>query len=106
MSDEKEPENKNENDPYNFFKLSTDEPDPDNKDRKPHRFPVWTLMLVVIAALAFINMFMVSKPDDLIDFSVFRQMIADGKIVKVEMGENTFVGYGPEEQVQTDARED
>ncbi|MCR5725186.1 MAG: ATP-dependent zinc metalloprotease FtsH [Treponema sp.] len=107
MSDEekKEPDNKNEKDPYNFFKLSTEEPDDSNDNRRPHRFPFWTLMLVVIAVFAFINMFMASKPDDLIDFSVFRQLISDGKIVKVEMGENTFVGYGPEEQVESSGEE-
>lgn len=100
MSDDKEPENKNEKDPYNFFKLSTDEPDSDNKGHKPHHFPFWTIMLVLIAAIAFINMFMVGRPDELTDFSVFRQMIADGKIVRVELGETTFLGYGPEEQVE------
>ncbi len=98
--DKKNAENKNEKDPYNFFKLSTEAPNDDNKEHKPHRFPLWTIMLVLIASIAFVNLFMTSKPDELIDFSVFRQMIADGKIVRVELGETTFLGYGPEEQVE------
>ena len=105
MSDEekKEPK-KSEQDPYNFFKLSTDpNDDRDDKNRKKSRFPLWTLMLAILALLAFVNMFVVAKPDELTDFSTFRQMIADGRIVKVDLGENTFIGYGPEERIESAA---
>lgn len=95
MSDENKDDqnNKDDQDPYNFFKLSTD---PENDKKKPHgHFPFWGLMIIVLAILALVNMFMASKPDEMIDFSQFRQMVADGQIVQVELGENTFVGYGP-----------
>jgi cell division protease FtsH len=96
MSDERKDDQKNDDqDPYNFFKLST-EPDKNNdKNHRRARFPFWAMMLVVLAVLALVNMFVVSKPDELIDFSQFRQMVADGRIVQVELGENYFIGYGP-----------
>ena len=40
-------------------------------------------------------MLVASKPENLISFSEFRQLIEDGKIVSVDLGENYFVGYGP-----------
>ncbi|MBR4600458.1 MAG: cell division protein FtsH, partial [Treponema sp.] len=91
--------NKFDKDPYNFFKLdpnSGNDDDP-NRGRKPFKFPFFTLMIAVVLALAFVNMFLIQKPETLIDFSEFKKLIEDGKIVQVEMGENVFVGYGPEE---------
>ena len=98
-------ENKNDEDkkidkdPYNFFKLDPGSGDDDggNRNKKPFRFPFFTLMIAVVAALAFVNMFLMQKPEELIDFSEFKQLIEDGKIVRVDMGENVFIGYGPEE---------
>ncbi|MCK9170329.1 MAG: ATP-dependent zinc metalloprotease FtsH [Treponema sp.] len=43
-----------------------------------------------------------SKPEDLVDFSEFRQLIENGKIVSVELGDTYFVGYGPEQAVSPD----
>ena len=91
--------NTNNKDPYNFFKLdpnSGDNDDP-NRNRKPFKFPFFTLMVAVVLALAFVNMFLMQKPETLIDFSEFKKHIEDGDIVRVEMGENVFVGYGPED---------
>ncbi len=87
----------NENDPYSFFKLTTDPvDDKDGKNGKtPKRFPFWTLMIAVVAILTFVNLFLGSKPENLISFSDFRQKIEEGKIVQVELGDNIFVGYGP-----------
>ena len=86
-------------DPYNFFNLEPPSGDDgDNRNKKPFKFPFLSLMIAIVAALAFVNMFLLQKPsEELIDFSQFRQLIEEGKIVKVEMGENLFVGYGPEE---------
>src|SRR5574344_780264 len=94
MSDENKdnPNKKDDQDPYNFFKLSTD-PENDKKNHHAH-FPFWGFMLIVLAVLAVVNMFMASKPDEQIDFSEFRQMVQDGRIVQGELGENTFIGYG------------
>ena len=85
--DDKKEDNKD--DPYNFFKFAG----PDNNDKKKKdddnnrsRFPLWALMLLVLAVLALVNMFVMSKPDNLIDFSEFRSLIEDGKIVSVELG--------------------
>ena len=59
-------------------------------------------MLLVLAVLALVNMFVMSKPDNLIDFSEFRSLIEDGKIVSVELGETYFTGYGPERALSSD----
>ena len=96
----------NKDDPYNFFKFAG----PDNNDNKKKkdddnnrsRFPLWALMLLVLAVLALVNMFVMSKPDNLIDFSEFRTLIEDGKIVSVELGETYFTGYGPERAVSSE----
>jgi len=98
---------KSEPDPYNFFRFST-EPLPENngdddnddgfKRKKPFKFPFFGMVIAVVIVIAFVNMFLMQKPTDpLIDFSTFRQLINDGKIVQVELGETEFVGYGPEE---------
>lgn len=93
-----------EPDPYNFFRLSTDpndggKPDDDGpRRRRPFRFPFWGMLVAVVTVLAFVNMFIMQKPSEpLIDFSEFRQLIEDGRIVQVELGESVFVGYGPVE---------
>ena len=96
----KKDDKKLDRDPYNFFKLdpNSDDDGDMNRNKKPFKFPFFTLMVALVLMLAFVNMFLMQKPEEeLIDFSVFKQMIEDGKIVKVDMGENVFIGYGPEE---------
>ena len=100
INESKEDENKkkNDKDPYDFFKLDPDSGDDGNRNKKPFKFPFFTLMVAVVLTLAFVNMFLMQKPEEeLIDFSVFKELIEDGTIVKVEMSENVFVGYGKEE---------
>lgn len=93
---------KNEMDPYNFFKLSTDpKDDDDRKPKKPFKFPFLGLMLAVVAVFAFVNMFLVQKPEELIDFSEFKQLIENGTIVRVELGDTFFVGYEAEPKENT-----
>ena len=97
-------------DPYSFFRLSLDEPDnkdSNNKDKKGRKFPFFTMLLVTVLALAFINLFMFKKPDNSIPFSEFKALVENGEIVSVEMSENSFIGLGPaaesnEETVQND----
>ena len=86
-----------EQDPYSFFKLSIDEPslDSDKREKKPRHFSFFTMLLIVIATLLFMNMLLVRKPDDSILFSEFRNKVQDGSIVYVEMSENLYIGYGP-----------
>ena len=91
----KDKKDRNEQDPYDFFRLSTD-PEDDKKggNKPPKRFPFFGMLLLVVAALVFVNMFLTSKPDNYTDFSEFRQLIEKGEIVRVELGEDIIVGYG------------
>ncbi|MCR5764238.1 MAG: ATP-dependent zinc metalloprotease FtsH [Treponema sp.] len=89
---------KDEFDPYGFFKLSIDEHEKkngkgDNNSNKP-RFPIFVFILIAVCLFGFFNLAFSSKTDDLIDFSEFRKLIEDGKIVRVEMSDNYFLGYG------------
>lgn len=91
-------EKKSDFDPYGFFKLSIDDQEKkngngDNNSNKPH-FPIFVFILIAICLFGFFNLIFSSKPDDLIDFSEFRKLIEEGKIVRVEMNDNYFLGYG------------
>ena len=103
MAEDQNLNNKNEkndeNDPYKFFKFAGVEEDKDKKNNKRRgdgKFPFWPILLVVLFGLAVMDMFVFSKSDGLIDYSDFRSMVENGQIVSVEIGENYFVGYGPE----------
>ena len=92
-------EKNDDNDPYKFFKFAGPEDDKDkksNKRRGDGKFPFWPILLVVLFGLAVMDVFVFSKSDGLIDYSDFRAMVENGQIVSVEIGENYFVGYGPE----------
>ena len=92
-------EKNDDNDPYKFFKFAGPEDDKDKKTTKRRgdgKFPFWPILLVVLFGLAVMDMFVFSKSDGLIDYSDFRAMVENGQIVSVEIGENYFVGYGPE----------
>lgn len=97
MNDKKDDDKKQtENDPYDFFKLSADNEKGDNKPsgNGPQKGPpFWTILLVLAGVLIAVNMMFSSKPTDLIDFSEFRNLINQGQIVRVELGENYFTGY-------------
>ena len=97
MNDKKDDDKKRtENDPYDFFKLSADNEKGDNKPsgNGPQKGPpFWTILLVLAGVLIAVNMMFSSKPTDLIDFSEFRNLIDQGQIVRVELGENYFTGY-------------
>ena len=97
MNDKKDDDKKQtENDPYDFFKLSADNEKGDNKPsgNGPQKGPpFWTILLVLAGVLIAVNMMFSSKPTDLIDFSEFRNLIDQGQIVRIELGENYFTGY-------------
>lgn len=91
---------KNDRDPYDFFKLSGPEPDGDKglKDNgKGPKFPFFGLVIAVVCVLMFVNLFLMRKPEEQIDFSTFEQLIEDGRIERVEinLNSNLFIGYGP-----------
>lgn len=90
-----------ENDPYNFFKLSTDPVDDKGNDKKrpgkKRRMPFWAFLLIALSVLVVINLlFFPQSAGEVVDFSTFRDMVESGKIVRVELGESTFVGYTTE----------
>lgn len=90
----------NDFDPYSFFKLEGPDDNKNNKKRnkKPKKnfsFLGFLLLLLVgltIVQLNFPGKFSVSE----VDFSKFREMVLDGQIVEVEIGENYYLGYGPQ----------
>lgn len=107
MADEKREDNNNnndENDPYKFFKFAgPSNNDDDDKDKKKNgkkrpRIPFFTILLIIFCAFAVIDIFWVSKTDNLIAYSDFRNKVANGEIVRVEIGENYITGYGPSSQ--------
>ena len=107
----KEPNNQNndENDPYKFFKFAGPENNSDNnKDKKNNngkkkKLPFWPILLLSLLVVALVDVFFFSKPDNLIDFSEFREKVINGQIVYVELGENYIVGYGPSLATSSDS---
>ena len=97
MSDKDERDDKKEGkDPFDFFKLSTDPVQGDKDTDKLPRFPIWLILLAVFMGITLFNWFFVMKNDTSIDFSEFKRLIQAGQIVRVELGEPYFLGYGPE----------
>ncbi len=107
MSDEKNDNDKKkkDNDPYDFFKLVTDS-DKTPKDGKKPKVPVWLILIIGFSAIIFINLFFSSRPDTTISFSEFKQLINDGRIVRVELGQNYFTGYGSNAVAQSYSKND
>ncbi|MCI5829783.1 MAG: ATP-dependent zinc metalloprotease FtsH [Treponema sp.] len=95
MSD-KNDDKKNENDPYDFFKLQLDNDDNDfdPKNNKPKKgFPFFGILLTVAAVLFVFNLLFSTGSNELIDFSEFRNLVEQGQIVRVELGDRYFTGY-------------
>ena len=91
-------ENPEDRDPYNFFKLSTEPSEGGDGDKsgknRPH-LPFWGVLLIILGVVALFNVFLDSRPENLIDFSDFTAKVENGDIVEVEIGENYYTGYGP-----------
>lgn len=93
-----EKDDMNDFDPYNFFKLSgpDDNKNNKNKNKKPRRnfsflgFLLLLLIVLTVVQLNFPGKLSVSE----VEFSRFREMVIDGQIVEVEIGENYYIGYG------------
>ena len=115
MSDEHNNDNLNDNlnDDNDFFRFSMD---PENKKngnnknggKRKRKFPIFTLLLFIFLGLLIVDLFQSKKQDNLIDFSDFKAKISSGEIVRVELGETYFTGYGPasaalfDQQLNTD----
>jgi cell division protease FtsH len=88
------PDNDDKNDPFKFFKLSPEPGSSDKKNgQKPSKVPVWAIVLAVFAVIFVANYFLLARSDSLVPFSEFRQRIASGEIVRVEMSATYFTGY-------------
>ncbi len=85
---------KDKNDPYNFFKFSPESGSsgPGNGFRMP-RIPMWAVLLSIFALTVVIQYVMLSRTESLIPFSEFRSKIESGEIVRVQLSSSTFVGY-------------
>ena len=111
MADEnrenKDENKKDDNDPYKFFKfagpLNNDDDDKGKKrkDKKKPKISFFTILLIIFCAFAIIDIFFVSRNDDYSPYSEFRDKVANGQIVSVEIGENTIIGYGPSAQISS-----
>ncbi len=86
---------KDDNDPFNFFKFSTEPNKKSPKDSKP-KFPIWAILIAIFVGVTAFNYLFMSQNDNTIEFSQFKALIEQGQIVNVEMGETYFIGYGPQ----------
>ena len=109
MADEnrEEKDKKDENDPYKFFKFAgpekKDDDDKDKKNKKKPKISFFTVLLILFCAFAIVDIFFMSRNDDYIAYSEFRDKVANGQIVSVEIGENTIIGYGPGISLSSDS---
>ncbi len=100
QNDQQKNQNDDENDPYKFFKFAGPEnnnEDDGKKDKngKKKKFPFWTVAIIIMLVITLADLFIFNKPDNLIDYSEFREKVMNGQITYVELGDNYFVGYGP-----------
>ena len=101
QTENKDDKKNDENDPYKFFKFAGPEDNKNNnkdKKKKPKMSFIGVLLLL-LCAFAVIDIFFLSKTDNLIDYSDFKEMVENGKIVYVEIGENYITGYGPSSSI-------
>ena len=92
-----EPENKkdDENDPYKFFKFAGPEDNKDDKknsDGKKKKFHFWPLLWISLFIIGLADVFIFSKPDNLISYSDFRDKVISGEIKYVEMSDSYITG--------------
>lgn len=103
----KKDDKKNEDfDPYSFFKLAggDDEKDKKNKrsnGKKPRRFPIFGILILGIAIFAIIDIFVLSKNDNLTDYSEFCEKIENGEIKRVEISGNYITGYAAKDNMSS-----
>jgi len=98
MATQDNKDNKNEKDPFDFFKFAPDSGNNNkNSNNKKSKFSPWIILVIVAAVISIINIFLITKNvDETIPFSQFKQLIADGIIKNVELGDTYFVGYTEE----------
>lgn len=93
QNDDKKKNKKDENDQFDFFKLSGDnDQKKDGSGGKPS-FPFWLIIVTAILVIGFINIFSSTANEKMIDFSEFRSLVMDGTIKEVELSDSYFYGY-------------
>ena len=102
MSENQDPkkDDKNEFDPYSFFKLQGPEEDDDKKkknNKNKKRFPFLGVLLLILITVTVADFLFLGKCNSTGEFSKFKQMVMDGTIVEVEIADNNYIGYGKEE---------
>ncbi|MBP5576079.1 MAG: ATP-dependent zinc metalloprotease FtsH [Treponema sp.] len=106
MSDDNDKNSKKDDEPFDFFRLSVDDDNDDEKKPKGRKpFSFLAVLAIVVGAVLLINMFFSSKPDDLVDFSKFRGLIESGRITRIVIGDPYYIGYGPESQAAVSAEQ-
>jgi len=86
-------DDKNQNDPFNFFNFGPDSDGDDKKSPKKPFFSLWLLAPLVVIIFILINQLMVLNSSALIPFSEFKDRITTGQIKKVVLGPVYFTGY-------------
>ena len=89
----KDNDDKNQNDPFNFFNFGPDSDGDDKKSPKKPFFSLWLLAPLVVVIFILINQLMVLNSSALIPFSEFKDRITTGQIKKVVLGPVYFTGY-------------
>lgn len=89
----KDNDDKNQNDPFNFFNFGPDSDGDDKKSPKKPFFSLWLLAPLVVIIFILINQLMVLNSSALIPFSEFKDRITTGQIKKVVLGPVYFTGY-------------
>ncbi len=102
MSENQDPKknDKDDFDPYSFFKLQGPEDDKDDKnkknDKKKKHFPFLGILLIILIVVTLADFLFLGKSNSNVEFSKFKAMVQNGTIVEVEIAENYYIGYGPE----------
>jgi len=86
-------DDKNQNDPFNFFNFGPDSDGDDKKSPKKPFFSLWLLAPLVVVIFILVNQLMVLNSSALIPFSEFKDRITSGQIKKVVLGPVYFTGY-------------
>ncbi|AIN93723.1 ATP-dependent zinc metalloprotease FtsH [Treponema putidum] len=86
-------DDKNQNDPFNFFNFGPDSDGDDKKTPKKPFFSLWLLAPLLVIIFILINQVMILNSSALIPFSEFKDRITSGQIKKVVLGPVYFTGY-------------
>ena len=95
---DKSPKNERDpNDPYNFFKFAGPEEnknDDDKKKKKKKRhFPLFGVLIIIFLLILLFDKVILNKSEPLINYSDFMAKVESGEINAVEIDEQYLIGY-------------